>query len=129
MTFRLLSQLFQSLRSRTARLSLVSTFHHLATINTSLQALSTLLESLDAYSSKCVDEPDFDVQLAAFALLNKELYTSLLHSDWLPVLHNMLHFIQDPAELAIRNNTAFAMRHFIDLVSSNPESEYETIFL
>jgi U3 small nucleolar RNA-associated protein 20 len=128
-TFRLLSQLFQSLRSRSARLGLVSAFQSLATIDTSLQALSALLVSLDAYSSKRVDEPDFDTRLSGFALLNETLHKTLACEDWLPLLYNMLHFIQDPVELAIRNNASFAMRHFVDIVSSQPSSEFDSTFL
>jgi U3 small nucleolar RNA-associated protein 20 len=129
MTYRLLSQLFQSLRSRSARLGLVSAFQRLATIDTSLQELSALLASLDAYSSRRVDEPDFDTRLSGFASLNETLYRTLSCEGWLPLLYDMLHFIQDPVELAIRNNASFAMRHFIDTVSSQPSSDFDLTFL
>lgn len=129
MTYRLLSQLFQSLRSRSARLSLMSAFQRFSTIDMSLQGLSTLLTSLDAYSSKRMDEPDFDTRLSGFASLNEMLYRTLSCEDWLPVLYDMLHFIQDPVELAIRNNASFAMRHFIDTVSSLPTPDLDLTFL
>ncbi|TFK45123.1 armadillo-type protein [Crucibulum laeve] len=128
-TYALLSQLFQSLRSRPARLSLVSTFLRLATINVSLGQLAELLESMNAYSTKRIDEPDFDRRLAAFATLNETLYSSLPAPHWLPVLYNALHFIQDPVELAVRNNASYAMRHFIDFVAAQTSGEYETTFL
>jgi U3 small nucleolar RNA-associated protein 20 len=128
-TYRLLSQLFQSLRSRSARLSLVFTFQRLAMIDPSLQDLSTLFTSLDAYSSKRVDEPDFNTRLSGFASLNERLYEGLSCEDWLPVVYDMLHFIQDPVELAIRNNASFALRHYIDVVSSQLSSEFDLTFL
>lgn len=128
-TYGLLSQLFQSLRSRPARLALVAAFQRLAAIDTSLQHIVTLTESLNAYSARRMDEPDFDTRLAAFAALNETQHKSISCSDWLPLLYNMLHFIQDPAELAVRNNSSFAMRHFIDLVALHPSSEYEATFL
>ncbi|KAJ6608583.1 armadillo-type protein [Mycena sp. CBHHK59/15] len=126
-TYELLSQLFQTLRSRPARLSLVDTFHHLALIVPSLERLAQILESLNAYSSRRVDEPDFDRRLAVFATLNETLYKSLSSTEWLPLLYNMLNFIQDPAELAIRNNSSFTMRHFVDLVART-SPEVETMF-
>lgn len=128
-TYKLLSQLFQSLRSRSARLGLVSVFQRLAAIDTSLQGISALLASLDAYSSKRVDEPDFDTRLGGFASLNETQYGTLRCEDWLPVLYDMLHFIQDPVELAIRKNASFAMRHFLDVVASLPASDHDVIFL
>ena len=127
-TYALLSQLFQILRSRQSRLSLVSAFRSFALIDTTLQSLADLLESLNAYSMRRIEEPDFDRRLDAFANLNETLYKSLSEQDWLPLLYNMLHFIQDPAELAVRNNASFALRHFVDLVATAASPQYEATF-
>ncbi|KAH0588866.1 hypothetical protein H2248_004657 [Termitomyces sp. 'cryptogamus'] len=128
-TYALLSRLFQSLRNRQARVSLVSTFQQFAMIDTSLEALSSTLSSLNAYSSKHMDEPDFDARLSAFVALNETQYKTLSCLDWLPLIYNMLHFIQDPAELAVRNNASFALRHFIDLVAAKSSSDFENTFI
>ncbi|KAF8991462.1 armadillo-type protein [Cyathus striatus] len=128
-TYGLLSLLFQSLRSRPARLNLVATFYELAAIDTTLQDLARLLESLNAYSKKNMDEPDFDRRLTAFAEINEKLYASLPVAHWLPILYNTLCFIQDPAELAVRNNASFSMRHFIDLVAGRTSPDYEATFV
>jgi U3 small nucleolar RNA-associated protein 20 len=128
-TYELLSQLFQSLRSRPARLSLVSTFNQFAVIDTSLHDLAILLESMNAYSARRMDEPDFDRRLTAFATLNETIYKTLPCSAWLPILYNVLAFIQDPVELAVRNSASYSMRHFIDLVASQDSSEFNETFL
>ncbi|KAJ7494716.1 armadillo-type protein [Mycena galericulata] len=120
-TFELLSQLFQSLRFRPARISLVNSLRRLSLLDPSLERLAQILESLNAYSSRRVDEPDFDRRLSAFATLNETLFKSLSQTEWLPIIYN-------PAELAIRNNAAFAMRHFIDLVAARISPEFETMF-
>ncbi|KAF5389929.1 hypothetical protein D9757_003643 [Collybiopsis confluens] len=126
--YELLSVLFQSLRSRQARLSLVGAFSDLAKIQVSLQDLAQLMGSLNAYSTKRIDEPDFERRLAAFAELNDSLYQNMAVSDWLPVLYNMLHAIQDPEELAIRNSASFTIRRFIDLLAMQTSAEHEKIF-
>ena len=129
-TYTLLSQLFQTLRSRPARLSLISTFHRFAAIDPGLQELAQLLEGMNAYSTKRMDEPDFDRRLAAFSNFNENLYRTVSCSDWLPILYNMLSFIQDPVELSVRNSASYTMRHFIDIVAaSETTSEYEEMFL
>ncbi|KAJ3843214.1 hypothetical protein F5878DRAFT_721627 [Lentinula raphanica] len=127
--YELLSLLFLSLRSRQARLSLISAFHDLARIQTSLKDLAQLMDDLNAYSLKRMDEPDFERRLAAFARLNESLYQNLSVPDWLPILYNMLNFIQDPEELAIRNHASFSMRHFVDLVSAQTSAEHDKVFL
>jgi U3 small nucleolar RNA-associated protein 20 len=128
-TYRLLSRLFQALRSRPARINLVSTFDRLAQTVTSLSDMANLLGSLNAYSVKRLDEPDFDRRLRAFACLNETFHQTMLPSDWLPVLFNMLYFIQDAGELATRTNASFAMKRFIDHFAAQSSSDYDQIFL
>ncbi|KAF5369330.1 hypothetical protein D9758_002676 [Tetrapyrgos nigripes] len=103
-------------------------FHELAKIQVSLQDLAELLDSLNSYSTKRIDEPDFDRRFQAFTKLNDSLYKSLAASDWLPILYNMLNFIQDPSELAIRNSSSLSMKHFVDLVAARTSLEHEQIF-
>jgi U3 small nucleolar RNA-associated protein 20 len=98
-------------------------------IDVSLQSLAELLEQLNAYSTKRIEEPDFDRRLEAFAKLNESLRTSFTPSQWLPVLYNLLHCIQDPHELAIRSNSAQGLKHFIDAVVAGSGPEYQMIFL
>ncbi|EKM83155.1 hypothetical protein AGABI1DRAFT_118514 [Agaricus bisporus var. burnettii JB137-S8] len=129
-TYDLFSQLFQSLRSRPSRINLVKAFDRLAKLG-GIQPLAELLEDLNAYSQKRVDEPDFDRRLGAFDRLNEAVYQTLSPTDWAPVLYNSLFCIQDAAELAIRNNASFSMKHFIDVVAARKEDErrFEEVFL
>ena len=128
-TYDLLARLFQSLRSSQARIALVAAFHRLAQLNSSLEPLANLLGSLNAYSARRIDEPDFDCRLEAFETLNETLYISLTKEDWLAVLYNMLSFIQDANELAVRSNASYTFRRFVDLVASSTDPEYEAQFV
>lgn len=128
-TYDLLARLFQGLRSGQARKALVESFRRLAELVPMLDTVSSLMASLNAYSSKRIEEPDFDRRLEAFALLNSKLYDSLSAREWLPILYNMLSFIQDAGELAIRNNASFSLRHFIDLVAASENEEFDAIFI
>ncbi|KIJ13504.1 hypothetical protein PAXINDRAFT_100613 [Paxillus involutus ATCC 200175] len=128
--YELLSHLFLTFRSNGARTALTSTFNQLATVNTDLQALACLLESLNACSRKRMNEPDFDRRLAAFATLNDQRYETLSCRDWLPLLYNALHFVQDQEELAIRNNAAFTLRRFVGVVADSASAvESEPILM
>ena len=129
LTFELVSSLFQSLRSRQCRVALIAAFHALSVVDVSLQSLAELLEQLNAYSTKRIEEPDFDRRLEAFAKLNETLHATLTPSHWLPVLYNLLRCIQDPNELAIRSNSSQGFKHFIDTVVAGLDPEYQTIFL
>ncbi|KAG1788657.1 armadillo-type protein [Suillus plorans] len=127
--YELLSQLFMSLRFTASRLALTSAFNKLSAINPSIQELASLLESLNACSSKRIDEPDFNRRLTAFMMLNEQKYATLSSREWLPVLSNALYFVQDADELAIRNNAAFTIRRFIDLTCDPSNSEFEALLM
>ncbi|KAG1734522.1 armadillo-type protein [Suillus lakei] len=127
--YELLSQLFMSLRFTASRLALTSAFNQLSVINPSIQELASLLESLNACSSKRIDEPDFNRRLTAFMLLNEQKYAALSCREWLPVLSNALYFVQDADELAIRNNAAFTIRRFIDLTCDPSNLEFEALLM
>jgi len=129
LTFELVSSLFQSVRSSQCRVALIAAFHALSAIDVSLQGLAELLEQLNAYSTKRIEEPDFDRRLGAFSKLNETLHASLTPSQWLPILYNLLHFIQDPDELSIRSNSSQGFKHFIDAIVVGSDPEYQTIFL
>lgn len=128
-TFQTLSSLFQAVRSRQARLALVVAFEQFAQKDQSLQSLAQLLGNLNAYSTRRLEEPDFDRRLAAFATLNEEMHVTLSASHWLPVLYNSLYFVQDPEELSIRTNAALSLRLFIERVAVPVNEEFERTFL
>ncbi|PIL29525.1 hypothetical protein GSI_08333 [Ganoderma sinense ZZ0214-1] len=124
----LLSQLFQTLRSRQARVALVKALQGLAQIQPTIELLAELLDSLNAYSVRRLEEPDFERRLAAFAELNDSLYKTLSCRDWLPIIYNSLSFIQDPLELTIRSNAATTLKRFVDS-AADQHGEYEETFL
>ncbi|KAG1774596.1 hypothetical protein EV702DRAFT_1123142 [Suillus placidus] len=127
--YELLSQLFMSLHFTASRLALTSAFNQLSVVNPSIQELASLVESLNACSSKRIDEPDFNRRLTAFMLLNEQKYAALSCREWLPVLSNALYFVQDTDELAIRNNAAFTIRRFIDLACDPSNSDFEALLM
>ena len=129
LTFELVSSLFQSVRSRQCRVALIAAFNALSSIDVSLRDLAELLEQLNAYSTKRIEEPDFDRRLEAFSKLNETLHTSLTPPQWLPILYNLLHFIQSPNELAIRRNSSQGFKNFVDAVVVGSDPEYQTIFM
>lgn len=127
--FQTLSHLFQSLRTRQGRLALVSAFTSLSKIDGSLQNIAGILSSLNAYSLRRLEEPDFDVRLTTMTKLNEELHCSLGPHEWQPLLYCMMQFVQDPVELSIRASASQVIRHFVDAVAEHPSPEYETTFI
>lgn len=110
-----ISTLFSSARARNARLQLVAAFNSIASIEPSFARIAAVIEDLNSYSVKRSEEPDFDRRLAAFSLLNEKLYPSLSPAEWIVVIYNMLFFVQDEEELAIRSNASYSLRRFVEV--------------
>ena len=127
-TYELLAYLFQTLRTRQSRLALVSAFNQLATYDSSLQRVAPLIESLNSYSERRHEEPNFERRLQAYTSLNEQLYGRLSSREWLPLIYNMLFFVHEPEEVAIRTNAAYSLRRFIDVVASRSSNDCETTF-
>jgi len=132
--YEVLSRSFLTFRADTARSAVSATFNQLVGVaaangNDELQIVAALSESLNACSSKRIHEPDFDRRLAAFATLNDQQYETLTCRDWLPVLYNALHFVQDPEELVIRSNAAYTLRRFIGVVAQGTTVDAQALLL
>ena len=128
-TFMLLSQLMQSLRTRPTRSALISAYRKLVEVDPSLSSLSSLIDDLNAYSIRRVDEPDFDRRISAFTRLDGDLSRTFTLTQWTPILYNVLYFIQDAEELALRTNSATILRIFVDIVSKTSDGEWESILM
>ncbi|KAJ2614146.1 U3 snoRNP protein, partial [Coemansia sp. RSA 1365] len=85
-----------------------------------LETAATIIEEINAYSAKRLDEPDHDRRLAAYGRLNDELWCrpELLDAyAWIPILHNLTYFAHDQDELSTRANAAFGLSRFISRVA------------
>ncbi|KAL8831528.1 MAG: hypothetical protein Q9170_005258 [Blastenia crenularia] len=112
--FTTISTLFAYFKDRNNRITLVQVFGKLAEKDTELQCVAALCRSLNSYSANKIDEPDFDARLQAFSMINEQGYKSFSLKEWRPIVYNMLFFIRDTEELAIRSSASFALRRFIE---------------
>ncbi|KLO12558.1 hypothetical protein SCHPADRAFT_853762 [Schizopora paradoxa] len=126
--FDTLSSLLQQLRGRNSRIGLISAFDELARLNQTLVPLTSTLSSLNAFSTKRIDEPDFDKRLAAVGELTVDRCNAMTPMEWRPILHNMLYCIQDENELSIRSNATSIIKRFLDVLSKTSDDDLRSCF-
>ncbi|PWN47862.1 hypothetical protein IE53DRAFT_334725 [Violaceomyces palustris] len=121
--FELFSSMFAGLRSNVARTSLVDAFAQFVEVDPSLARVCDWSREINSFSTKRIDEPDFDRRLDAFDKINAEgdQAVTLSASEWVPMVNNMLFFIQDAEELAFRSNAGTALRKFVMAVAKVDE--------
>ncbi|CEH17868.1 DRIM (Down-regulated in metastasis)-like proteins [Ceraceosorus bombacis] len=110
------SAAFATMRSAESRQTLVAAFGQFAKIDTNLARIARWIEELNAFSTRRVEEPDFDRRLEAFDEITSSKQDIALR-EWVPLLQNMLHFIQDQDELAIRSNAGQLLRVYLEAVA------------
>ncbi|KAJ3146142.1 U3 snoRNP protein [Geranomyces variabilis] len=118
--YSLTSYLFGILETRDARVALIAVFSRFAAMDDRLSIVSEILHELNSYSAARMDEPDFNRRFATFAKINQELYLTLTPIQWLPVLHNLLFFVQERDEFSIRTSASFGISQFITKVAALP---------
>ena len=120
--FRTVSSLFGYFKDRENRQILSEVLKVLALRNESLQEVAALSASLDSFSARRLDEPDFDERLKAFNLVNESKYKEFTAQQWRPLLFNMLYYIRDSEELAIRSNASLSLRRFVETAKVDLET-------
>ncbi|OUM64553.1 hypothetical protein PIROE2DRAFT_66197 [Piromyces sp. E2] len=138
--FRYWSRLFMILESRKCRLLLCKIFDKLAEIYDYLKIVSGLLDDLNAFSEKMIDEPDYDRRFDAYSKINQEYYKEFTSQQWLPIIYNFIYYLQTTDEFAIRTNSTYGITRVIERAeeerikkekeskkkqSKNKEIEYE----
>ncbi|KAH6600372.1 hypothetical protein BASA50_002383 [Batrachochytrium salamandrivorans] len=116
-------QLFSTLKTRLARAKLLFVFRQLVPFNKeSLETVSDLLDDMNSFSAKRMDEPDFNRRFSAFSKINEELYCTLDSMQWRPILYNLTFYMHEEEEYSIRTSAAYGLKRF----SSEAGARYPT---
>lgn len=116
-TFATLCPLFAFFKDRESRELLSVVMRQLTEGNQELAIVASLCEDLNSFSASRLDEPDFERRSGAFNTINETQYKEFSAREWRPLIFNMLYYIKDNDELAIRTNASFSLRRFIEAAS------------
>ncbi|KAJ3243695.1 U3 snoRNP protein [Chytriomyces hyalinus] len=119
--FVLICQMLSTLTERVSRSKAVNAFRVFAALETKLQPIVALVEKFNAYLPRRIEEPDFNLRFDAFTEVGQDLYKTLDSDQWLPVLHSLVHSLQDVTEFSIRTSAAFCLSKFIEVASGQAE--------
>ncbi|KAK9417787.1 putative Armadillo-type protein [Seiridium unicorne] len=88
--------------------------------------VASLCANLNSYVEGRIDEPNYDVRLAAFNTIPKKDFTA---REWEPLLHNMMFYIKHDEEYGVlSSNSADGICRFVDAASSSLGQEKDTFF-
>ncbi|KAN0068208.1 hypothetical protein V8E54_013778 [Elaphomyces granulatus] len=88
-----------------------------------LVEVAALCCDLNAMLAQRLDGVDYERRLSAFHKINEELWSILNVKQWQPLVYNMLYYMKDADELAIRSSASFGLRRFLERSSMNRTSD------
>ncbi|KIW03162.1 uncharacterized protein PV09_05805 [Verruconis gallopava] len=88
-----------------------------------LHEVIALLDDINAFLPNHLDTPDFERRSRAFGIITEERWTGFSAKQWRLLLGNLLFYIKDTEELAIRASASHALRRFVMASSSKTGSE------
>ena len=120
--YTLVCRLFISLASREARTYLLRVFKQFVEFDKELLSdVYSVLDDMNSFSTKRLDEPDFDRRFNAFARVSRgPFYEALQPQQWRPILCNLVFYTKEEEEYAVRTSASFAIQQFISLTATLP---------
>ncbi|MCJ1295197.1 U3 snoRNP protein [Xylographa carneopallida] len=112
--FRTTSSLFGYFKDRGNRITLSTVLEVLARQDADLEIVASLCTELNSFAIGSIDEPDFERRLKAFNTINEIHFSQFSLKQWRPIVFNMLYYVRDNEELAIRSSASFSLRRFIE---------------
>ncbi|MCJ1384324.1 U3 snoRNP protein [Xylographa soralifera] len=112
--FRTVSTLFGYFKDRGNRVTLSIVLNVLARQDADLEIVASLCSELNSFAIGSIDEPDFEKRLKAFNIINEIQFSQFTLKQWRPIIFNMLYYVRDNEELAIRSSASYSLRRFIE---------------
>lgn len=111
--FGALSSLFEYFKDEPNRETLGLVFKAFANHDAEIKEVADLCADLNSLSRKKLDEVDFERRLAAFNVINEQRFETFTARQWQPLVFNMLYYVKDVDELAIRSSASLGLKRFI----------------
>ncbi|KNC26101.1 hypothetical protein FF38_02838, partial [Lucilia cuprina] len=112
--YHVLAPLFRQFIARDARLHLCACYRVFAEKNSDYSRVAHLITELNSFDAHRLGEPDFARRSSAFEQINEGCWSELSELEWKPLMFNMMFFIKDPEELALRNNSKYSLLRIIE---------------
>jgi U3 small nucleolar RNA-associated protein 20 len=117
--YKTIASLFGFFKDRQNRQTLAEVLSEFATREAWAQEVADICRDLNAYHARRLDEPDYNTRLSAFNTITKDRETPFTIDQWMPVVHNLLYYIQQDEEFGVlATNSADGLCKFISAAES-----------
>lgn len=78
------------------------------------------MTKLNAYSTRRVDEYDFDLRMQAFSKINENLSSTLPPNQLLPIVYNFIYYMND-GDMSVRSSASFGLLQIVKNANINED--------
>ncbi|GMG55563.1 unnamed protein product [Ambrosiozyma monospora] len=121
--YKSVSKLYQIYPERNIRIVVSMVFLSLAERFEEFAKVAPIVDDLNAYSKKRIQEPDFERRLSAFSLVNRQEYPNLTLVEWMPIIYSALYFINDENDQSMRSSASYTLIRYVDCLNSKDAEE------
>ncbi|KAF3762636.1 hypothetical protein M406DRAFT_264935 [Cryphonectria parasitica EP155] len=127
--YKTLASLFGFFKDKRNRESLSKVLSVFATREPAVEEVARLCADLNSYVAERLDEPDYDRRLAAFNAVSQR-QTPLTIDQWMPLLHNMVFFLNQDEEFGIlSSNSVDSLCKFVNAAAEAWATEMQAPYL
>ncbi|KAJ3216699.1 U3 snoRNP protein [Dinochytrium kinnereticum] len=112
------SYLLSNINLQECRRKIVGMFKAFASQDSRITLVSELLDKLNSFELKRLNERDFSKLFDALNAISTEHYASLDSDQWLPILYNLMHLAADEVEFSVRASASHSISKFFESASS-----------
>lgn len=122
-TYTNISALYSAYSDRIIRTVISQLMLNLGNRFSEFELVGKLASDLNAYSTKRINEPDFEIRLNAYREINQREYKKLTNLEWLPIVHTALYFINDENDHSMRSSSSYTLIRFVDSMNLQETKE------
>ncbi|KAL2193759.1 armadillo-type protein [Corynascus similis CBS 632.67] len=101
-----IASLFGFFKDKQNRQTLAEVLEVFASQESWVQEVAEICRDLNSYAVKRLDEPDYSTRLSAFNSISKDRATPFTIDQWMPLVHNLLFYIQQDEEFGVLSSNA-----------------------
>jgi U3 small nucleolar RNA-associated protein 20 len=101
-----ISSLFGFFKDKQNRQTLAEVLEVFASRESWAREVADICRDLNSYALRRLDQPDYNTRLSAFNSITKDRETPFTIDQWMPLIHNLLYYIQQDEEFGVLSSNA-----------------------
>ncbi|KAH6619460.1 armadillo-type protein [Chaetomium sp. MPI-SDFR-AT-0129] len=125
-----IASLFGFFKDQQNRQTLAEVLEVFASREAWAKEVADICRDLNSYAQRRLDQPDYNTRLSAFNAITKDRETPFTIDQWMPLIHNLLYYIQQDEEFGVlSSNAADGLCKFVSAAEQSWDGPQQSTFV